>query len=49
MYLFSNQIWYTGVFPKNHPGLGDIAFPVGFALSFVIYYVLAARQVKSEQ
>jgi NCS1 nucleoside transporter family len=49
MYLFSNQIWYTGVFPKNHPALGDIAFPVGFALSFVIYYVLAARQVKSEQ
>ena len=49
MYLFSNQVWYTGVYPKNNPALGDIAFPVGFALSFVIYYVLGARQVNSEQ
>ena len=49
MYLFSNQVWYTGYFPKHNPSLGDIAFPVGFALSFVIYYVLAGRKVASEQ
>ena len=49
MYLFSNQVWYTGYFPKHHPALGDIAFPVGFALSFVIYYALSARKVAAEQ
>jgi NCS1 nucleoside transporter family len=49
MYLFSNQVWYTGYFPKHNPSLGDIAFPVGFALSFVIYTLLAGRKVASEQ
>ena len=49
MYLFSNQVWYTGYFPKHHSALGDIAFPVGFALSFVIYYALSARKVAAEQ
>ena len=49
MYLFSNQVWYTGYFPKHYSALGDIAFPVGFALSFVIYYALSARKVAAEQ
>jgi nucleobase:cation symporter-1, NCS1 family len=49
MLLFSNQVWYTGYFPKHHPGLGDIAFPVGFALAFVIYFALSARKVGAEQ
>jgi len=40
IYLFADQVYYTGYFPKHHPGLGDIGFFVGFALSFVLYTVL---------
>lgn len=41
MLLFSNQTWYTGYFPKRHPGIGDIGFPVGFAIAFIVYAVIA--------
>jgi len=40
VYLFSNQVWYTGYFPKQNPQLGDIAFLVGFGLAFAIYWIL---------
>jgi hypothetical protein len=33
---------------KRHPGIGDIAFLIGFVLSFAIYYVTAAKKVKAE-
>jgi purine-cytosine permease-like protein len=38
--LFSNQTDFTGIVAKQIPGLGDIAFLVGFALSVVVYAAL---------
>jgi nucleobase:cation symporter-1, NCS1 family len=46
---FSNQSYYSGYFVKKHPGIGDIAFLVGFVLAFAIYYVAAAKKVKAEK
>jgi NCS1 nucleoside transporter family len=40
IYLFANQVKYTGVVPKHHPAFGDITFEVGFVISAVLYYVL---------
>jgi len=45
---FSNQSYYSGYFVKHHPGIGDIAFLVGFVLAFIIYYVTAGKKVKAE-
>jgi NCS1 nucleoside transporter family len=38
--LFSNQTDFTGFVAKRVPGLGDIAFLVGFVLSAAIYALL---------
>jgi purine-cytosine permease-like protein len=46
---FSNQSYYSGYFVKRHPGIGDIAFLIGFVLAFAIYYVTAAKKVKAEK
>jgi purine-cytosine permease-like protein len=46
---FSNQSYYSGYFVKHHPGIGDIAFLVGFVLAFVIYYVAAKKKVSAEK
>src|SRR5213594_2286167 len=38
--LFANVFSiYTGPIPNNNPGIGDITFFVGFALTAVLYYV----------
>ena len=49
IWLFSNQSYYVGYFPKHNGNLGDITFLVGFALSFALYFVLGAKKVKSEK
>ena len=40
IYLFANQVKYTGLVPKHHPAFGDITFEVGFVLTGVLYFVL---------
>jgi NCS1 family nucleobase:cation symporter-1 len=47
VWLFSNQLKYTGPIPKAHPAVGDITFFVGFGISFLGYLALGrkARQV----
>jgi nucleobase:cation symporter-1, NCS1 family len=38
--LFSNQVDFTGFVARQVPGLGDIAFLVGFLLSAGLYALL---------
>jgi NCS1 family nucleobase:cation symporter-1 len=38
--LFSNQTLFTGLVPRHLPGLGDIAFLVGFAVAAGLYTAL---------
>jgi len=38
--LFSNQQLFTGLIARQFPGLGDIAFLVGFVLAGALYAVL---------
>jgi purine-cytosine permease-like protein len=40
IWLFSNQVKYTGPIPKNYPSFGDFTFEVGFVISAVTYFVL---------
>jgi NCS1 nucleoside transporter family len=40
IWLFANQVKYTGVIPTAHPSVGDITFEVGFVLAAVLYAVL---------
>ena len=49
IWAFANQKFYTGVVPKHFGNVGDIAFPVGFALSFLVYVLLAKKKVESEE
>ena len=42
IWLFSNQVKYTGPVVKAHPGIGDITFEVGFVIAAVLYAVLYA-------
>ena len=49
IWLFANQKYYTGVVPKHYGNIGDIAFPVGFAISFVIYFLIAKKKVETEK
>jgi purine-cytosine permease-like protein len=37
IWLFSNQTEYVGKLVQHHPGLGDITFLVGFAVSALVY------------
>jgi NCS1 nucleoside transporter family len=48
IWLFANQSYYVGVVPKHNGNFGDIAFPVGFAISFILYTLLGQTKVKSE-
>lgn len=41
--LFSNQELFTGVVPAALPGIGDVTFLVGFALSAGLYALLFPR------
>jgi nucleobase:cation symporter-1, NCS1 family len=38
--LFSNQTEFVGVLAKHHPGLGDLTFEVGFAVTAIVYLLL---------
>jgi nucleobase:cation symporter-1, NCS1 family len=38
--LFSNQVLFTGLVPRVLPGVGDITFLVGIALSAALYALL---------
>jgi nucleobase:cation symporter-1, NCS1 family len=40
IWLFANQVKYTGVVPDAHPSVGDITFEVGFVIAAVVYAVL---------
>jgi NCS1 family nucleobase:cation symporter-1 len=40
IWLFANQTYYTGYFPKHNPKLGDVAFAAGFIIAFFLYTVL---------
>jgi NCS1 nucleoside transporter family len=40
IWLFANQVKYTGWVPKHHPAFGDVTFEVGFLISAVTYFVL---------
>ena len=42
IWLFSNQVKYSGTIVKSHPGVGDITFEVGFVIAAVLYAVLRA-------
>jgi nucleobase:cation symporter-1, NCS1 family len=46
--LFANQALFTGLVPALVPGVGDVAFIVGFALSAAVY-ALAARSAVAAQ
>jgi NCS1 nucleoside transporter family len=48
IWLFANQSYYVGVVPKHNGNFGDIAFPIGFAISFILYTLLGQTKVKSE-
>ncbi|HUW77899.1 MAG TPA: cytosine permease [Candidatus Nanopelagicaceae bacterium] len=47
IWLFSNQQFYTGLVAKSHSGIGDITFEVGFALAFVLYWILGAKKARN--
>ena len=49
IWLFANQKYYTGVVPKHNGNFGDLAFPVGFALAFAIYFAIGRKKVLSEK
>ncbi len=49
IWLFANQKYYTGVVPKHNGNFGDIAFPVGFAISFILYSIIGGKKVMSEK
>ena len=46
---FANQKYYIGVVPKHNGNFGDLAFPVGFALAFAIYFAIGRKKVLSEK
>jgi NCS1 nucleoside transporter family len=40
IWLFSDQTKYHGLIAKDHPGIGDLTFEIGFAIAAVLYWVL---------
>jgi len=42
--LFSNQVLFVGLIPRLVPGVGDVTFLVGIALSAAVYALLFRRQ-----
>jgi len=41
VWLFSNNLVYTGLVPTANPGIGDLTFIVGFVLTAVLYYAFS--------
>ncbi|HEY6116129.1 MAG TPA: cytosine permease [Candidatus Dormibacteraeota bacterium] len=41
VWLFSNNLVYTGLVPTANPGIGDLTFVVGFVLTAVLYYAFS--------
>ncbi len=41
VWLFSNNLLYTGVIPNANPGIGDLTFIVGFLLTAALYYAFS--------
>src|SRR5881296_84984 len=39
VWLFGNNLLYTGLVPAANPGIGDLTFIVGFVLAGALYYV----------
>src|SRR5438094_897626 len=39
VWLFGNNLLYTGLVPAANPGIGDLTFIVGFGLAGALYYV----------
>jgi len=48
IWLFANQKFYTGIVPKHNGAWGDIAFPVGFVIAFVLYVAIGGAKVLKE-
>jgi purine-cytosine permease-like protein len=48
VWLFANQTLYTGLIAKKTPGIGDIAFFVGFVLAAVLYVAIHSVESKNE-
>jgi len=48
VWLFADQVLYTGVIPKRVPEFGDIAFFVGFLLAGALYAVIHSVERRSE-
>jgi NCS1 family nucleobase:cation symporter-1 len=48
VWLFANQTEYTGMVAKAHPGIGDIAFFVGFVIAAVLYAAIYTVERKRE-
>jgi NCS1 nucleoside transporter family len=40
IWIFSNQVNYTGILPRHHPAFGDLTFEVGFLIAAVLYWLL---------
>ena len=47
MWLFANQTLYTGLIAKAGPGIGDIAFFVGFVIAAVLYAAIHTVERKA--
>jgi purine-cytosine permease-like protein len=48
VWLFANQTLYTGLVAKAAPGIGDIAFFVGFVVAAVLYLAIHTVESKRE-
>jgi purine-cytosine permease-like protein len=44
--LFSNQVLFVGLIPRLVPGVGDVTFLVGIALSAAVYALLFRRHAE---
>jgi purine-cytosine permease-like protein len=47
VWLFANQTLYQGLVAKSHPGIGDIAFFVGFVIAAVLYAAIYSVESKN--
>ena len=48
IWLFANQQFYKGVVPEHNGAWGDITFPVGFAIAFILYVAIGGAKVSKE-
>jgi nucleobase:cation symporter-1, NCS1 family len=44
VWLFSNQVQYTGPLPKNFTWMGDLTFEAGFVIAAALYFLLFRLQ-----